>query len=175
MMVNQDLVNNYHFCPRCTGRLEQKDNHLFCPKCELKIYYNPSLAVALIAFNEKGEVLLNRRKIPPNPGSWDTVGGFVNVGETVEQAIRREFKEETQAECEIVRYWGSYPDVYGTELSPTINLFFEVKILRGKLIASDDAAELRFFPLDQLPKKIAFANTQIFLNLLINQKKGQND
>jgi len=151
------------------------DTHLLCPNCELKIYYNPSLAVALIAFNNKGEVLLNKRKIPPNPGSWDTVGGFVNVGETVEQAIKREFNEETQAQCEIVRYWGSCPDIYGIEQSPTINLFFEVKIVSGKLLASDDAAELRFFPLDQLPKQLAFANTRVFLNLLIKQKKGQDD
>lgn len=175
MMFNQYLIKNYHFCPRCKEQLQKQDIHLLCPSCNLKIYNNPSLAVALIAFNKKGEVLLNKRKIPPSPGSWDTVGGFVDVGETVEQAIKREFNEETQAKCEIVRYWGSYPDIYGLEKSPTINLFFEVKILSGKLIASDDAAELCFFPLDQLPKKMAFANTQVFLDLLIKQEKAKND
>ncbi len=65
---------------------------------------HPSLAVALVAFNQKGEVLLNKRKIAPNPGSWDTVGGFVDVGETVEEAIKREFHEETQGSCEIVKF-----------------------------------------------------------------------
>ena len=175
MTVDQFLINNYHFCPRCKEQLQKLDLGLQCPNCDLKIYHNPSLAVALIAFNKEGEVLLNKRKIAPNPGSWDTVGGFVNVGETVEQAIKREFKEETQAECDILRYWGSYPDVYGLEQSATINLFFEVIIVSGKLLASDDAAELRFFPLDQLPKNLAFKNTQVFLYLLKKGKKGKND
>lgn len=173
-MTNQYLIDNYHYCPRCKFQLEKLDTHLHCPNCDLKIYYNPSLAVALIAFNKKGEILLNKRRIAPNPGSWDTVGGFVNVSETVEEAIKREFNEETQAKCQIVKYWGSYPDVYGVEQSPTINLFFEVKISSGKLEASDDAAELRFFPLNKLPKNLAFANTQVFLDLLIKEK-GKND
>lgn len=173
-MTNHYLIDNYHYCPRCKHQLKQVDTHLYCPNCDLKIYPNPSLAVALIAFNERGEVLLNKRKIAPNPGSWDTVGGFVNVGETVEEAIKREFHEETRGRCEIVKYWGSYPDVYGVERSPTINLFVEVTIGGGKLKASDDAAELRFFPLNQLPKNLAFANTQVFLNLLIKEK-GKND
>lgn len=173
-MTNHYLIDNYHYCPRCKHQLKQVDTHLYCPNCDLKIYPNPSLAVALIAFNERGEVLLNKRKIAPNPGSWDTVGGFVNVGETVEEAIKREFHEETQGRCEIVKYWGSYPDVYGVERSPTINLFVEVTIGGEKLKASDDAAELRFFPLNRLPKNLAFANTQVFLNLLIKEK-GKND
>lgn len=173
-MTNHYLIDNYHYCPRCKHQLKQVDTHLYCPNCDLKIYPNPSLAVALIAFNERGEVLLNKRKIAPNPGSWDTVGGFVNVGETVEEAVKREFHEETQGRCEIVKYWGSYPDVYGVERSPTINLFVEVTIGGEKLKASDDAAELRFFPLNQLPKNLAFANTQVFLNLLIKEK-GKND
>lgn len=173
-MTNHYLIDNYHYCPRCKHQLKQVDTHLYCPNCDLKIYPNPSLAVALIAFNERGEVLLNKRKIAPNPGSWDTVGGFVNVGETVEEAVKREFHEETQGRCEIVKYWGSYPDVYGVERSPTINLFVEVTIGGEKLKASDDAAELRFFPLNRLPKNLAFANTQVFLNLLIKEK-GKND
>lgn len=173
-MTKHYLIDNYHYCPRCKHQLKQVDTHLYCPNCDLKIYPNPSLAVALIAFNERGEVLLNKRKIAPNPGSWDTVGGFVNVGETVEEAVKREFHEETQGRCEIVKYWGSYPDVYGVERSPTINLFVEVTIGGEKLKASDDAAELRFFPLNQLPKNLAFANTQVFLNLLIKEK-GKND
>lgn len=175
MTVDQFLINNYHFCPRCKHQLQKLDNQLYCSNCDLKIYHNPSLAVALIAFNKNGEVLLNKRKIAPNPGSWDTVGGFVNVGETVEQAIIREFEEETQAKCQILRYWGSCPDIYGLEQSATINLFFEVKIISGKLLASDDAAELRFFPLDQIPKNLAFANTRVFLNLLKKRKKEKND
>jgi len=175
MTVDQFIINNYHFCPRCKHQLQNSDDCLYCSKCDLKIYHNPSLAVAIIAFNQDGEVLLNKRRIAPNPGSWDTVGGFVNVGETVEQAIKREFTEETQAKCEVIGYWGSHPDIYGQEQAATINLFFEVKIIGGKLLASDDAAELRFFALDQLPKNLAFANTQVFLNLLKKAKKGQHD
>jgi NAD+ diphosphatase len=171
MTVNNYLQNNYHYCPRCKNQLKSFGQDLECNQCGFKIYNNPALAVALIAINDKGEVLLNKRRIPPNQGDWDTVGGFVDIEETVEEAVEREFREETQAQCQIVRYWGSHPDVYGAEKAPTINLFFEVKITNGKLVASDDAAELRFFSLDKLPNNLAFQNTKIFLNLLKKNKR----
>jgi NADH pyrophosphatase NudC (nudix superfamily) len=174
-MTNKNyLTKNYHYCPSCKTELKALGRNLECKQCGLKIYNNPSLAVALIAFNDKNEILLNKRRIPPHQGNWDTVGGFVNAKETVEEAIKREFKEETQASCEIVRYWGSHPDIYGPEQLPTINLFFEVKITSGKLIASDDAAELSFFSLNNLPKNLAFQNTRMFLNLL-KKEKGKDD
>jgi NADH pyrophosphatase NudC (nudix superfamily) len=174
MKTKNYLVNNYRYCPRCKTELEILDGSLECNRCGLKIYNNPSLAVALLALNDKGEVLLNKRRIPPHQDNWDTVGGFVSVGETVEQAVKREFEEETMAKCEVIRYWGSYPDTYGLEQAPTINLFFEVKVTAGKLIASDDAAELRFFSFEKLPKNLAFQNTKVFLDLL-KKEKGKND
>jgi ADP-ribose pyrophosphatase YjhB (NUDIX family) len=165
------LKENYKLCPRCGAPLSVDGDHLACPKCPFVYYYNPALAVALIAFNEGGEILLNRKKIEPHKNEWDTVGGFVDVGENAEEAAIREFKEETQADCEIVKYWGSSSDIYGENGIQTINLFFEVKITGGELKASDDAAELKFFALDDLPEKIAFQNTTNFINLI---KKEQH-
>lgn len=174
MNIDQYLAKNYHFCPRCRAKLINDGEHLSCVGCDFVFYYNPAPAVAIVAFNDDGEVLLNRRKNYPFIDDWDSVGGFVDVKESAEQAVKREFKEETQANCKIVKYWGSSPDFYGQTGQQTINLFFEVKIDKNqKLIPSDDAAELRFFPLDQLPDNIAFANTREFLKLLI-KNKGQN-
>lgn len=170
MQLDAYLKENYHFCPRCGASLANRSDHLECASCGFIFYYNPAPTVALLAFNDQGEVLLNRRKHPPYQGDWDTVGGFVDHGESIEAAIKREFKEETQGDCELVKYWGSAPDFYGETGGQTINLFFEVKVLSENLVASDDAFELKYFPLDQLPDNIGFKNAKLFLAKIKHSK-----
>lgn len=170
MQMDAYLKENYHFCPRCGAKLTNQADHLECDVCGFIFYYNPAPTVALIAFNEQGEVLLNRRKYPPHQDGWDTVGGFVDAGESIEAAIKREFKEETQGDCEMVKYWGSSADFYGEAGGQTINLFFEVKVLSENLVACDDALELKYFPIDQLPENIAFNNARVFLKKIKDSK-----
>lgn len=113
-------------------------------------------AVAAIIFNEAREVLLQRRK---DTGKWCIISGHVEFGESVEQAIVREIKEETNTDSEIIRCIGVYSSPqyqtydYGDERAQYVLTYFEAR-LKSYLetdFSNNETAELRFFPPDQLP------------------------
>jgi A/G-specific adenine glycosylase len=101
--------------------------------------------------DEHRRVLLGRRGIEPFLGLWDTPGGFVEVGESLEECVRRELREEAGVEIEVGRLVASVPDTYGPAGDATINAFFECRLLSGEPRPDDDVAELRWFAPDALP------------------------
>jgi ADP-ribose pyrophosphatase YjhB (NUDIX family) len=101
--------------------------------------------------DEGGRVLLARRAVEPFLGFWDVPGGFVTPGETLEDAVRRELREEAGVEIEVVRLVATVPDFYGDVGDPTINAFFECRITAGDPQPDDDVAELRWFAPGELP------------------------
>lgn len=113
---NNDPMTSEHdfkFCPNCGGKFAKKgSNLLVCPKCDLHYYINPRPANGVIIENEKGELLFIKRAWPPKKGLLDVVGGFVDVGETFEESMRREAREEIGIELKDFKYVGSYTDRY---------------------------------------------------------------
>ena len=107
----------------------------------------------------EGRVLLGRRGIEPFLGLWDTPGEFVEVGESLEECVRRELREEAGVEVEVGRLIASVPDTYGPTGDATLNAFFECRLLSGDQQPDDDVAELRWFAPDALPaaEELAFA------------------
>jgi ADP-ribose pyrophosphatase YjhB (NUDIX family) len=105
-----------------------------------------------------GRVLLARRGIEPFLGFWDTPGGFVELHESLEQCVQRELREEAGVEIAVGRLILSAPDTYGPAGDPTINAFFECRLLSGDPQPADDVAELRWFARDELPppEQLAF-------------------
>lgn len=141
------------FCPFCgePNRKVAGGRHRRCPACGLHDWRNPAPAVGCAILRRAGgraEVLLSRRAKPPKKGQWDLVGGFVDGGETPEEAVRREVLEETGCRLEGVRAAGSATGEYDRE--PTLNFLFTGRI-RGEPKAHDDSAELRWWPLDGVP------------------------
>jgi ADP-ribose pyrophosphatase YjhB (NUDIX family) len=108
-----------------------------------------------------GRVLLGRRGVEPFLGFWDTPGGFVVPGESLEEAVRRELREETGTEVEVGRLVAAIPDFYGDGdgTDATINAFYECRIASGEPEAADDVAELRWFGPGEIPPddELAFA------------------
>lgn len=157
----------YNFCPNCSKKITKKSKSLYiCSYCGLHFYENPRPTNALILENEKEEILLVKRKSPPKRGYWDLPGGFVNTRESMEQAIRREIKEELGINLNNFHYLFSLPDRY---LYKGLNyyilgFFFRIKMKRPKIFPRDDIIEARFFTKDKIPfGKIAFENIKIGL------------
>ena len=140
-------LENFSFCPRCGSRsfVVNDFKSRRCVSCGFVYYGNPSAATACFITNERGELLVARRGKEPARGTLDLVGGFIDQGETAEEGIAREIREESGLEVSRVRYLFSLPNVYrysGMDIN-TLDLFFAAEADSGaRLRADDDVAEL---------------------------------
>lgn len=129
-----------------------------CPHCGREIpQRHPLPTVDVIIEVEGGGVVLVRRRHPPL--GWALPGGFVECGETLEEAARREAREETGLEVELICQLHTYSDPKRDPRFHTISTVF-VGRARGTPRGGDDAAEARVFPLDALPE-LAFDHARI--------------
>ena len=126
------------FCGSCRARLElsRKDLALVCPECGAMYY--PQIAPAVIVAitrDNGGEILLahNRRF---SDSIYSLIAGFVEAGESVEQAVRREIMEETGITVKNIRYLSSQPWPFPNSLM----LAFEAEWESGE--AKPDGSEL---------------------------------
>jgi 8-oxo-dGTP diphosphatase len=103
-------------------------------------------------------IVLIRRKNPPH--GWALPGGFVDYGETLEEAAAREAKEETGLEVRLVRQFHSYSDPHRDPRQHTISTVF-VAEASGDASAGDDAAEVGVFSTQSLPEPLAFDHGRI--------------
>ena len=150
------------FCVYCGERLIEKSfqekNHRYCQTCDRIHYDNPFPAVAALVPNQDRQLLLVKRAVEPAKGKWCLPGGFIELDESIEEAVLRELREETGIEGEIGRlvdFFSQRSPLYGALL-----IFgYRVNMLGGELQAGDDAQEVDFFDLDELPP-IAFLSHQ---------------
>lgn len=105
-----------------------------------------------------GGIVLIKRKNPPH--GWAIPGGFVDYGETLEEAVCREIKEETGLDVNISRQFHTYSDPERDPRHHTISTIF-IATASGKPEAGDDAKEAKVFTKDNLPEDIAFDHKQI--------------
>lgn len=146
------------FCPRCGGRLEPRQvegrQRPVCRECELVYYLDPKVAVAVIV-PYQGGIVLGRRAIDPGLGRWSFPSGYVDRGEVVEEAARREVQEEIGLEVAIDGLVG----VYSSPGQPVILLVFAASVTGGELRAGPEVTEVGVYPPDRLPE-MAFAHDQ---------------
>ncbi|MBU0637845.1 MAG: NUDIX domain-containing protein [Planctomycetes bacterium] len=142
------------FCSRCGAMVE---THVVddrprevCPTCETVFYQNPLPVAASVVLNSQREVLLVKRKNDPHKGMWCLPIGFAETNETIAEAALRELREETGVTGRVLRLLDSdsfQSDFYGDLLIVT----FEIAKEAGAEQPGDDAEEVAYFPLDQLP------------------------
>ena len=107
-------------------------------------------------------VLLIRRGHEPFAGSWALPGGFVDPDENLEQAARRELIEETGVAAAAMRQIGAFGDPDRDLRGRAISVaFLAVMDSPSTARAGDDAADARWFPIDQLPERLAFDHAAI--------------
>jgi 8-oxo-dGTP diphosphatase len=104
----------------------------------------PLLAADGVVFDAEGRVLLVRRKNPPFKGRYALPGGFVDIGETVEDACRRELLEETGIKVGELRLVGVYSDPKRDPRGHVCTVVFLAGAPRAKPKAGDDAAAVEW-------------------------------
>jgi ADP-ribose pyrophosphatase YjhB (NUDIX family) len=127
-------------------------------------YRQPKLTVdVIIEMGDQRDVILIRRKNPPH--GWALPGGFVDEGETVEEAARREAFEETSLHVELERQFHVYSDPHRDPRWHTVSVVF-IGRAEGEPRGADDAREARAFPREALPEPLAFDHGQILEDYL---------
>ena len=145
-----------------------------CADCGFTYYYNSSAASVAVIENSKGEILVARRAKDPAKGTYDLPGGFIDVGETAENAVKREIMEETNLDVISLKYLFSIPNIYvysGFEVH-TVDLFFKCNVDDfSNLKAQDDVSDLKFIALDKLnPDDFGLLSIRKGVELLIQNK-----
>ena len=142
----------FRFCPRCGGAQVTREvfgrERQVCSVCDLVLFHDPKVVVVVLVFHA-GKVLLGRRNIEPAFGEWSFPGGYVERGEVLEDAARREVKEETNLDVRLTGLLG----VYSRPGNPNvlINYTAEADDISDMQPQPEEVSELAFFPPDNLP------------------------
>ena len=118
---------------------------------------NPLLTVDAIIEIEGGIILIKRKNPPPG---WAIPGGFVDYGESLEDAACREAKEETGLDITLIRQFHTYSEPGRDPRHHTVSTIF-IASASGTPVAADDAKEVGIFTRDNLPQDLAFDHRQI--------------
>ena len=170
-------------CARCGRPVRRqppsagRPRRIACPRCRYIIYDYPRPAAGLLVVRGP-DVLLVRRGHAPKIGALDVPGGFVEANEDLEQAARRELREETGLTLGRVEPLGFYWDTYslrGFGRFPTMNWYWVGRWRGGTAIAGDDAANAVWLPIAELPRhrrSFAWAHMPVLLRELARWAAG---
>ncbi len=143
-----DWDRTHCFCGRCgiSLKLRERERAKECPQCGL--LYFPRLAPAVIVLVERGDELLMARSRHFAPGVYSVLAGFVEPGETLEEAVDREVFEETAIQVKDIRYFGSQPWPFPHSLMIGFTATYE----SGEISINDEEIEdAGWFTADRLP------------------------
>jgi ADP-ribose pyrophosphatase YjhB (NUDIX family) len=155
-MTLNPALDQARFCPRCGRPAEVAyPRSISCPHCGYGAYYNPKPVAAAIPVTRSGEIILLKRGFEPGKDLWTFPGGFVDLGETVEAAAKREAREEIEADVELTGLVG----VYSRAEERVVLIVFAAEIADAPR-TTDEALEVRAFAPDEIPwERLAFWST----------------
>jgi len=153
----------YRFCPRCGGRLRpsvvkaHEPVRPVCERCGHVVYLDPKVAVGTIIRNAGRAVALVRRSVEPGYGKWVFPGGYVDRGEELTVAARREAWEES---CLRIRIDGLV-NIYSYAGRVPVGVVYAATQVGGELQADDESLEAAWFDESSIPwSELAFASTR---------------
>lgn len=145
-----DWDRHHQYCGACgtPTELSQRDRSRQCPTCKVPLY--PRLSPAMIVCVERDDEILLARSAHFPPGIFSVLAGFVEPGESVEDAVIREVWEETRIVVDDVQYYSSQPWPYPNSLM----LGFTARYVEGEIDTGHDEEieEADWFTVDALPK-----------------------
>ncbi len=152
----------YRFCPKCGGGLDKRivkanePKRLVCRGCAFIFYQDPKV-VAGTLFTLNGGIVLLKRGVEPALGKWVFPGGYVDRGESVQDAAVRETKEESQLDVKS----GALLNVYSYPRSPNVIVVYTAEVIGGTLAAADESTDAAVFPPSDIPwNDLAFDSTR---------------
>ena len=154
--INPSL-EDVRYCPRCGREADVVfPRSITCPHCGYGAYYNPKPVACAIPRDDDGNLWLLRRAFDPGAGLWTFPGGFVDLGESVEDAARRETFEEMEIDVEL----GGLVGVYSRADERIVLVVYAAKAL-GVPRTTEEATEVRAFAPAELPwDELAFWSTE---------------
>ena len=145
------------FCPRCAQPATiAYPRSITCPHCGYGAYYNPKPVAAAIPETPGGNIILLRRAFDPGKGLWTFPGGFVDLGETVQQAAHRETREELDIAIEL----GPLVGVYSRAEERTVLIVYAAQASEQPSTTAE-AVEVNTFEPKNIPwDELAFWSTR---------------
>jgi ADP-ribose pyrophosphatase YjhB (NUDIX family) len=166
----------FRFCPRCAAaRPAANAGHtpFRCGGCGFHFYFNPTVAGAAFVSDPGGRVLFIRRAKDPAGGKLGVPGGFIDFGESAEDGVRREVREEVGLELDRLRFLVSFPNLYPyREVTyPVVDLYFTAVAVDPAAARPLDAVlglEWRF-PHEVPDGEVAFPSLRVALRALAGE------
>ena len=161
---------------RRTGRIEDPPgDHLprfVCTACHTVHYQNPLLVLGCVP-EWQGKILLCRRAIEPRLGFWTVPAGFMENGETMQQAAARECAEEALAQVEI----GSLLAVVNVTRAHQVHVMFRARLLQPNFAPGIESLEVALYDEADIPwPQLAFASGEYTLRRYFEDRKmGRED
>lgn len=142
--------------PNFSAQVPPGDNRerIVCAECDWVHYENPRIILTGFCVRDSS-ILLCRRAIPPRYGFWTLPGGFMEIGETMEEGTMREVSEEAGATVEIQSLLGTY----SVARIGQVHMVYLAKMTSPEITIGAESLEARMFPLaeDELPwQELAF-------------------
>ena len=164
--MNSAIEDVFRYCPVCGAESDKNGQIPFiCLSCEYHHFFSPATAVGALIPDSQGRLLLIERARDPGKGLLGMPGGFIDVGETAEVAVKREVKAEVGLEITKLKYLMTSPNVYvyrGIE-TKVLDLFIvcTVKSLEAIEIEKNEVSGVQFVvPSPVVNKKMAFESNR---------------
>ncbi|HZT59338.1 MAG TPA: NUDIX hydrolase [Pyrinomonadaceae bacterium] len=160
------------FCQYCGGSSFSPcaaDSAYTCADCGRVTYLNSKPSACAVIVRD-GMVLLVS-DAATDPPSWDLPGGFLLYGEPPEEGLRREIKEELNADISVGEILAAKVDIYGSESCYTLNLFYRAELLSEDIRAGAEIKAHGWFEVMRLPELKYRSTSEILTNQTLLERK----
>lgn len=165
----------FKYCPKCgsPGFVPDTEKSLKCISCGFSYFINMAASVAAIIRNQNNEVLFTVRKHEPAAGMLDLPGGFIDLGETAEKAIKREIAEELNLQINQMEFVGTFPNkyIFGEIEYQTLDLVFNCSVESfEKIQVADDVSGYIFRePITVKPEEIGLESIREIVRYICSE------